>query len=143
MIPEKSLAVVVLSNLYPAPVKEIKQMAMDILLGFEPQIMKIPASIPVLKELEAHGLQSAIGLWESMKINQIDTYDFSPQHFSMLLDAMRMDQLEDAIAISQLCVKILPTDIIIAIKNEAEWIRNTNRENRAAPAILKVIQNNS
>jgi len=140
MVPDKSIAVVVLSNVNPAPVVEIKSIALDILLGYEPQSLKSPASIPVLKELESNGFDAAASMWDSLSMNHPEDYDFSPQHFIGLLYAIDLDLVEEAVSISQLCLKIFPDEIIHEIEVQAEWYGNNHPENKAAPAVLKVFQ---
>lgn len=138
MIPEKSLAVVMLCNTDPAPWKIIRSAILDILLGFEPQINQIPATIPVFQELKAHGVDSAVALWDSLRIHQSDKYDFGIQQFIILRNAMRMDRTEEAELLSQLCVRVVPEETIELISREAEWFRTFHHPNNAASAILEV-----
>jgi len=140
MLPEKSIAVVVLCNFIPAPVSNITNTALDIILGFEPEAFPAPASIPVCKELETAGLNAAVELWDSLKMNHSKEYDFSPQQFIGLFMAMDMDLVKEAESLTHLCVKILPEGIINYIKKEAETYISNNPNNKAAPAILRTIQ---
>lgn len=139
MLPEKNVSIIVLCNLSPAPVENITYAAIDIILGFEPNTEPKPASIPVCKELEKNGLSAAVTLWDSLKINHTEEYDFHPQHFVGLFIAMDMDRVEDAKILAQLCVNIFPDDVLNYIKSVIENYYSHNPENQAAPAILDII----
>jgi len=139
MLPEKNVSVIVLCNLNPSPVMNIKSAALDIILGFEPHTAPSPASIPVCKELEKNGLDSAVALWDSLKTNHPEEYDFHPQHFVGLFIAMDMDRVEDAEILVRLCVNIFPDQVINNIKGAIENFYSNNPDNKAAPAILKII----
>ena len=140
MLPEKSMAMVVLCNISSAPLRNITNAALDIMLGFEPDTLLAPASIPVCKELKSKGLEAAIELWDSLQANFPEEYDFKPQHFSGLFAAMDMDQVEKAENLTRLCVKIFPGKIKKAIKKKTEAYISNNPNNKAAPAMLKIIQ---
>ncbi len=45
LLPEKSIAVIVLCNLNSSPIFEVTNAALDILLGYEPETYQIPASL--------------------------------------------------------------------------------------------------
>jgi len=140
LVPDESLAVVVVCNLNPAPAREIKSIALDILLGYEPQHLKSPASFSVLKELDTKGLNSAVNLWDSLSIHHADEYDFGPQHFVGLFYAMDMNLVPEAEEIVRLCLEIFPDEVIKTIRDQAHWFADNNPENKAAPAVLQIIQ---
>ena len=142
MIPEKSMAVVVVCNLHPAPVKEIKEMALDLLLGYEPRPLKCPASIPVLRVLEEHGEDAAAALWDSLAMDHPEAYDFGPEHFIGLLEAIKMGHLDEAVSISQLLVRIYPEEMIEALRIQAFLYHDKYPDNQVAPAILEVFSKN-
>lgn len=139
MIPDHSMAVVVLCNLNPAPVDEIKSMALDILLGFEPETPIIPATIPVFKELEANGPDAAVKLWDSLKVHFPEEYDFGPRHLNVLLYAMEMGMVDEAASISRLCLKIYPEEVIDDLVVQTERYYDRHHRNIVAPAILEIL----
>lgn len=139
MLPEKNVSVIVLCNLNPSPVVNIKSAALDIILGFEPYTAPSPASIPVCKEMEKNGLDSAVALWESLKTNHPEEYDFHPQHFVGLFIAMDMGRVEDAKNLASLCVNIFPDNVINNFRGPVENYYSGNPDNKAAPAILEIL----
>ena len=139
ILPEKSLAVVVMCNISNAPVEEITNTAIDVALGFDPAATKIPASIPVSQELEKNGVNAAVILWDSLKNNNADQYDFKPQQFTSLFTAIEMDHVEEAEDLIRLCLKVFPENVINYIKEHtAEYIQG-HSNNRAAPAMMQII----
>ena len=142
MLPEKNVSVVVLCNSILAPVQDIKAATLDIILGYEPDIKIPPASIPVCLEMEKNGLDSAVALWDSLKANHPEEYDFSPQHFIGLLIAMHMDRVEDAKTFAHLYVNLFPGNDTNFLKGYIENFWTKNPTNKAAPAILDVITGN-
>jgi hypothetical protein len=139
MLPTRNVSVVVLCNFIPAPVRDIKFAALDYILGYEPHTAPIPASIPVCLEMENNGLDLAIALWDSLKTNHQEEYDFSPQHFGGLFMAMYLDRLEEAQSLTRLCVNIFPDNVKNAIKGQTENFITNNPDNNTAPAILEII----
>jgi len=140
MLPENDIAVVVLCNLNPSPVTNIKFTALDIILGHEPHHAPSPASIPVSKALEENGLESAVALWDSLKANHVDEYDFHPQHFVGLFIAMDLGRVEESTSLAQLCVRIFPNSVIENIMRTIQGYYTSHPENMAAPAILDILQ---
>lgn len=128
-----------LCNLNPSPVMNIRSAALDVILGFKPYTAPSPASIPVCKEMEANGLDSAVALWDSLKTNHPEEYDFHPQHFVGLFIAMDMDRVEDAKNLANLCISTFPDNVINNIKGAIENYYSNNPDNKAAPAILEII----
>ncbi|MFC2098253.1 serine hydrolase domain-containing protein [Bacteroidota bacterium] len=140
MLPEKSIAVVVLCNFSPAPVYRIKDAALDIIFGYEPESYLSPAIIPVTKELKLNGLEAAIAMWDSLTTNHPEKYDFNSQLFTGLYTAVDLDREKEAVLFTQLYVNILNEEVIDALKSEAEFYSQQNPKNRAVPAALKTIQ---
>ena len=143
MLPEKSIAAVVMSNQSPAPVNDITNAALDIMLGFDLDTYTIPASISVTRELNTKGLDAAVALWDSLQANHAKRYDFNPEQFSGLFVALYMDEVEEAETLTQLCVKIFPDEVLEYIREETESYLSSNPTNKAAPVILKTIPESS
>lgn len=139
LIPEKFLAVVVMCNLSSAPVKEITNTALDMALGFDPVVAKIPASITVSRELETNGVDAAVARWDSLQNNHAERYNFQPQQFSGLFTAIELDHVEDAENLTRLCLKIFPEEIKDYIKEQTDLYIQGHPNNQAAPAMMQII----
>jgi CubicO group peptidase (beta-lactamase class C family) len=139
MLPEKSMAVVVVCNLNPAPVGEITKMALDILLGFETEPLKLPAGMLALKELKKNGMDAAQTLWNTLRNEDAELYEFSPQHFESLFYAIDMDLVEESTSIIQLCLRLFPSEIIDDIRQQADRVKDDNPDNKAATSVLRLI----
>lgn len=139
MVPEKSIGIVVLCNQSPAPVGDINRAILDIMLGHEPESVPKLASIPVLKALENEGMEAAVKVWEDLKEKSPDEYVFSFPQFGGLYVAAEMDKVDEAVLMAKLIVRIFGDEVINNIKKDAEYFINTVPDNKAAPAVLKVM----
>ncbi len=135
MLPDKRAAVVVLCNLYPAPVEEISHLALDIILGYEPSPMIPYANLIVYKTLREEGLDAAVARWNSLKSNHPDEYDFSPRQFSNLFAVVSLERVQDAENIARLCARILPEPDLKAIEDGIEGCQN-----RSATVVLRALR---
>lgn len=140
ILPKEKMSVVVVCNLNPAPVGEIANAAIDVMLGNEAEKAKAPASASVFKELNEKGVEAAIILWKTLETDHPDDYDFGPQQFFPLLEAMAVDRVEDAENLTRLCLGIFQEEVIQVLKEEAEAHAANHPENMAAPAMLKIIE---
>lgn len=140
MLPEKSMAVIVLCNYIPAPTAAIVHTTLDLLLGFEPEGLKPPASVPVLKAFAENGLEEAGRVWKSLQEEHTDEYDFSQrQFFNMAASSIELGRVDDGEKVIRLLREMMPE---IALRPARGFIVNylkTNPENRAAARMLEVI----
>ena len=60
LLPERSVAVVVMANVFPAATDAITQALLDVVLGFDAQAPRPPLLVPLLATLHAAGLDAAI-----------------------------------------------------------------------------------
>ncbi|MBN2549712.1 MAG: beta-lactamase family protein [Anaerolineales bacterium] len=135
MLPEKQAAVVVLSNLLPAPVGAISLSALDIVTG-SPLTPILPyASIKVCKTLQQEGLEKAVLQWNYLKSNHTEEYDFSPWQFDILFNAVCLDRVQEAESIARLCARILPEEDLIAIEKDMQ-----NYQFSAAQVVINAIR---
>jgi CubicO group peptidase (beta-lactamase class C family) len=81
ILPDQSIAVVVLANAIPAPVNKAADSIVDILLGFEPSIPKPPVLLSLGAILSVHGVQGAADRYRRLQEAQGDQYDFGPEQF--------------------------------------------------------------
>jgi CubicO group peptidase (beta-lactamase class C family) len=140
LLPEKSIAVVVLSNVSPAPVDLVTNAALNVILGYEIDSHQKPAIIPVSKELEQKGIVAAVAMWDSVKTNHPAQYDFNAQLFRGLYNAADSNRQKEANLLTELFVRILDEEVIEALKEEVEYFIQENPDNSAVSSALKVIE---
>jgi CubicO group peptidase (beta-lactamase class C family) len=124
LLPEKGVAVVLMCNLIPAPIREITNIALDIILGFEPTPIIPLASLPVFKTLQEKGLAAAAAHWQALLASYPDKYDFSPWQFYNLYNAVKLDRVKDAESIVELGVRVLPQAEVEALENYLKEFQN-------------------
>ena len=88
LLPEEGLGVVVLANTLPAPVNQIREAALDVLLGYEPQMPKPPVIVPLSSILRQQGVQAALQAYRDLQAQQPDRYDFDAGQFHLLGDVL-------------------------------------------------------
>lgn len=84
IVPEESLAVIALSNSQVFPSETMAESVLDIILGYEPSIIKQPVSIPFREKLATQNLDSAIVEFQHLKQNKKSDYDFSPYNIGII-----------------------------------------------------------
>jgi len=140
MMPEKSLAAVVLCNFIPAPVEAIAKTALDIALGSEPERILPPASIAVSRTLSDTGVDSAAEQWNSLQKTHAREYNFSEdQFYYLLLTSLELDRVADAESWARFCMTIMPESFPINIKSHIASFVERNPQNRAGAAVLKIL----
>ena len=140
LLHEKSMAVVVLCNLSPAPVQKITNAALDILLGNEPASYKKSAIIPVCRELELKGIDNAAMMWDSLVANHPEEYDFNDQLLSGIYSAINLDRPKEAEKLAELYVNILEAETIEGLTSSFEHYAQEFHENKAIHAALRVFK---
>lgn len=140
MLPDKSMAVVVLCNLSPAPVLMIKNAALDILLVEEPAAVKKPAFIPIGIELEQNGLDAALEMWNSLLNEHPEEYDFNAEFIPAFENAIEMDRPREAVMITDFLVNVIGDENVEAFKNQCEPFIQEMPDNIALPAVIKVLE---
>jgi CubicO group peptidase (beta-lactamase class C family) len=144
LLPERSMAVIVLCNYIPAPITVLCNTALDLLLGFETGSIKPPASVPVLKALAENGSDEAVRVWKSLQEDHKDEYDFSQRQFFMMAAmSIELDRIDDGEKVIRLFQAILPER---ALKPARAFIANylkTNPENQTAARMLEILDENS
>jgi hypothetical protein len=81
LMPDESLAVIVLANTIPAPVSRITDTIVDLLLGLKPELPKPPVLVTLGQTLSGPGIQAAAGMYRRLQETQGDHYDFGPEQF--------------------------------------------------------------
>ncbi len=140
LLPDKSMAVIVLCNYMPAPVKALCDAALDILLGFEPEDTKPPASVSVLKALAKDGHEEAVRVWKSLQEDHGEEYNFGQQQlFYMAAMSIELDRVEDGERVIRLLQDILPVQAMMPARGFIANYLKGNPENRAAARMLEVL----
>jgi CubicO group peptidase (beta-lactamase class C family) len=147
MLPERSVAVVVLSNIFEAPVEEVTFAALNILLGFETEPIDQPIIVPFVRKMEESGIQAAVELFNSIENKYLFEYMLNNLGYELL----EKDRIEEAIEVFKLNAKEFPSswnvydslgeaymkngDTELAIKNYKKSVR-LNPENQNGKKIL-------
>lgn len=140
ILPERSMAVVVLCNYIPAPVGYLSEAALDILLGFEPKGFKPPASVPVLRALEEKGRDEAVAVWESLRREHAEEYEFGQQQFFyMAAMAIELERVEDGEEVIRLVRELLPEQAMMPARGFIANFLKNNPDNLAAARMLEVL----
>ena len=140
ILPERSIAVVVLCNYIPAPVGYLSEAALDILLGFEPEGFKPPASVPVLRALAQEGRDEAVAVWESLRQEHAEEYEFGQQQFFyMAAMAIELERVEDGEEVIRLVRELLPEQAMMPARGFIANFLKNNPDNRTAARMLEVL----
>jgi CubicO group peptidase (beta-lactamase class C family) len=140
LLPERASAVVVMCNYIPAPVRYIGEAALDVLLGFEPEGFKPPASVPVLRTLSERGREEAVAVWNSLRQEHADEYDFGQQQFyNMAAASVMLDRIEDGEAVIRLLFDILPEKAINPARGIIKNYLKDNPDNHTAIRMLEIL----
>jgi len=140
ILPEKSMAVVVLCNFIPAPVSYISKAALDILLGFEPEGFKPPASIPVGRILAEQGVEAAVARWNVLKDDPSSKYEVNPRQLYFLLNSvLELDQVEEAKKLALFYLEVLPAPDIKNVRGIAQSHLKRHPDSQAGSAVIKIL----
>jgi hypothetical protein len=82
LLPDQSLGVIVLSNTFPAPVDVITDLALDLMLGFQPRLPRPPVVISLSQALKEGGMEAALACARQLQELHPQDYDFNPLQFS-------------------------------------------------------------
>ena len=109
IIPEKSIGVVIASNYGGTPNREVAFGILDIMLGFEPQMPKIPIQKIMLNHILERNVSVAIEEYYALKINGTQQYLFGEWMLNSLgYYLLNINRVNDAITIFSLNVKEFP-----------------------------------
>jgi CubicO group peptidase (beta-lactamase class C family) len=90
LLPDDGLAVAVLANSVPALVGDIRAAALDIVLGYEPEIPKSPALLALHTTLAEQGVEAALARYQTLPADQYDLQaDLFSGYGELLLDLHR------------------------------------------------------
>lgn len=142
LMPEENIGIVVLSNRDDVPVREVTRMAYALLLKKDHQPTPIPASYPISRTLFNGNVNDALHVWDSLKTHHPETYDFSPQHFSILYTALELDQTIDASKLTRFCVAAFPEEIKTYLIEQTTYFAENHPDNITAEVMLEILKEN-
>jgi CubicO group peptidase (beta-lactamase class C family) len=106
LLPEQSVAVVVMANIFPAVTDSITQSVLDVVLGFGDQIPESPLMISLLSTMRDDGLEAAVTQHRQIGGDLTkDDMAFLRNSIFILQEAYR---LEDANELTKLSVQLFP-----------------------------------
>ena len=109
LLPEEGIGVVVLANTLPAPVSQIREAALDVLLGFQPQMPKPPVLGPLSPILRQEGVKAALEAYRDLQDQQPDGYDFGAEQFYVVGDVLiSLHRASEAKTILELGIAVDP-----------------------------------
>lgn len=143
ILPEKSMAVVVLCNYIPAPVGYVTNAAMDILLGFEPESFTPPASVPVGKTLAEKGVDAAVAEWNSLKEDPAKEYDVNKRQLYFFLNSvLELDLVEYGKKLALFYLEVLPEPDIKSLARMVQSHLRNHPDNKVSQAVLEIFNAN-
>ena len=106
LLPEQSVAVIVMANIFPAVTTPITQAVLDVVLGLEAQTPKPPLMISLITAMRYDGLEAAVTQHRQIARNLTDADKaFLRDSIFILQEA---DRLEDASGLMKLRVRLYP-----------------------------------
>jgi CubicO group peptidase (beta-lactamase class C family) len=111
MIPDQSIAVVMMSNYDRATLRPLTNAALDVALSLKPeQIVFKPGIAKTLYQIIAtEGIDSAAGKYRDLKKNQPDAYDFQERELNGLgYNLLGQKKIKEAIKVFQLNAEAYP-----------------------------------
>lgn len=112
LLPEKSIAVVMMSNYDRAPLGLITNAALDVALGLKlnPIVIKTPIDRVLYKAIAKDGLEEAVKQYYDLKKNHPEDYAFQESLLNNLgYNLMQQGKLKEAIRVFQLNVEAYPS----------------------------------
>ena len=109
LLPDRSLAVIILANTIPAPVNTLADTVVDILLGIEPHFPKPPMLVTFGTMLAALEIQEAADLYRRLQEAQNDQYDFGSEQFLDIgFTLLEVRRYTEGLRLVQLGVQLFP-----------------------------------
>jgi len=134
LIPERQIAVVMMSNYDRAPLRAITNAALDVVLGLTPEPVVIKPQIDkvLYRAICSDGLEAAVKQYYELKKNQPQAYDFQERLLNNLgYNFIKQGKLKEAIRVLQLNVEAYPNSSNVYDSLGEAYMRNGEK----APAI--------
>ncbi|MCI0662852.1 MAG: serine hydrolase [Acidobacteria bacterium] len=111
MIPDRSIAVVMMSNFDRAGLRPLTNAALDVALGLKPEpIVTRPGIAKTLyRIITTEGIDSAVGKYRDLRKNKPDAYDFQEGELNNLgYNLLGQKKIKEAIKVFQLNIEAYP-----------------------------------
>jgi CubicO group peptidase (beta-lactamase class C family) len=109
LLPDQSLAVILLANTIPAPLNMIMNTVLDLLLGLEPELPKPPVLVFLGGILAEQGIQAAAEEYRRLHETQSDQYDFGPEQFvDIVYTLLEVRKYTEGIQVARLGIQFFP-----------------------------------
>lgn len=131
LIPDKSIAVVMMSNFDRAPIGLLTQAALDVALGQTPAPVSIkpPIDKVLYKAIAKDGLEAGVKQYYDLKKNQPDAYNFQEALLNRLGYAfMQQGKFKEAIRVLQLNVEAYPSSGNVYDSLGEAYMRNGDKQ---------------
>jgi CubicO group peptidase (beta-lactamase class C family) len=130
LLPEKKIAVVMMSNFDRAPLRAITNAALDVALGLKPEPVAIRTTIDrvLFKTISTEGLERAVKQYYDLKKNQPQTYDFQERLLNILgYNFINQGKFREAIRVLQLNVEAYPDSSNVYDSLGEAYMRNGDK----------------
>jgi CubicO group peptidase (beta-lactamase class C family) len=134
LLPEKKIAVVMMSNYDRAPLRAITNAALDVAMGLKPEpvVIRTPIDKVLFKTISADGIEAGVKQYYELKKNQPEAYDFQERHLNSLgYNFINQGKFKEAIRVFQLNVEAFPQSSNVYDSLGEAYMRNGDK----APAI--------
>jgi CubicO group peptidase (beta-lactamase class C family) len=109
LLPDQSLAVIVLANTIPAPVNTVTNTIIDLLLGLEPEPPKPPVLVALGTILAAQGVWTAAEKYRYLLETQMDQYDFGLEQFlDIVYTLLEVRRYTEGFQVARLGMQLFP-----------------------------------
>jgi hypothetical protein len=130
LLPDQSLAVIVLANTIPAPVNALTNVIVDLLLGLEPEFPRPPVLMTLADTLAAQGTAAAAAKYRHLLDTAADQYDFGLEQFLEIAYTMlEVRRYDEGLRVAGLGLELFPDSQEMA--NLLEQIRSGGNRDSA------------
>ena len=130
LLPEKKIAVVMMSNYDRAPLRAITNAALDVALGVKPEAVVLKPTIDrvLFKTISSEGLEAGVKQYYDLKKNQPQAYDFQERLLNILgYNFINQGKLKEAIRVLQLNVEAYPESSNVYDSLGEAYMRNGDK----------------
>lgn len=127
LIPDRSIAVVMMTNFDRAPLRQFTNAALDVALGLQPDASTVKASFARVfyKTMLAGGIDAAVQKYYDLKKNHGGDFDFQEPVLNELgYNLMNQGKVKEAIRVFQLNVEAYPSSSNVYDSLAEAYMRN-------------------
>jgi CubicO group peptidase (beta-lactamase class C family) len=130
LVPDKSIAVVMMSNFDRAALKPLTNAALDVALGLKPDpvVIKPPITRVLYKTIAGEGLDAGVKQYYDLKANHSEAYDFREGLMNGLgYTFLNAGKTKEAITVFQLNVEAYPASANVYDSLAEGYMRNGDK----------------